>query len=553
MTDPSGVTTYQYDALGRMVNKTETVLGVSYTTGYQYDKVGNLTSETYPDGRQIAYALNAVNLPVGVNETGSSGAVPLASGIAYDKVRNLLALTYGNGLVMQRGYDAANRLSMMTVPWVLKLNYTRDPVGNIIAIDDLLLKINSQKLSYDALYQLQTAQGLWGNQTYSYDSNGNRLFENWNRDADSYIYQGNHLLAISGGHCTEPLMFDLNGNITQDGKLNFIYDQSNHLAEVTQGKQVVGQYVYNGRGQRVIKKVSGNQYSIFHYDLAGRLIEETDAKGHLISDYAYLGPNPLAMVNPSGRKEQIFFFHNDHLGAPKAMTDQNKMIVWAAAFDPFGNVVADIGLITNNLRFPGQYFDKETGLNYNGNRYYNPTMGRYTQPDPVGLMGGMNRYAYVEDNPINAIDPLGLKMYLAVIVSGGGGVGFVSGEKGSIYAIDMQTGDVYSYTYVALGLGLGAGGGVAVQVGIIDTNNPKNIAGLGYEVSAFYANGPGASFQGSAPLQFGKGSALAGGNEVGVGGGIAGMGTYTWYTGESNINDLPTNIRKIISQYATKK
>lgn len=150
-------------------------------------------------------------------------------------------------------------------------------------------------------------------------------------------------------------------------------------------------------------------------DLAGRLIEETNANGQVIADYIYLGKWPLAMVAPAAGQEQIYFYHNDHLGTPGYMTDQSKNVVWTGSFDPFGNVVSVSGSITNNLRFSGQYFDKETGLNYNGNRYYDPGIGRYLRPDPIGLLGGMNRYVYVQNNPVNLIDPTGL---WAAVLSG---------------------------------------------------------------------------------------------------------------------------------------
>ena len=228
MTDPSGVTAYQYDALGRIVQKQVTIQGVAYTTGYQYDKDGNPVSETYPDGRQVTHAFNAVNLPVNVNETGLNGLVPVASGISYDKVGNLITLAYGNGLAMQGVYDAANRLSQMTVPGILSLGYTRDHIGNITAITDLLTPANSQTLGYDNLYRLATAQGPWGNQTYTYDANGNRLFE------------------TSSG---------TDANMPAQGNLNFVYNQSNSLAEAMSGATILGEYTYNGIGRRVEKNV----------------------------------------------------------------------------------------------------------------------------------------------------------------------------------------------------------------------------------------------------------------------------------------------------------
>ena len=78
-------------------------------------------------------------------------------------------------------------------------------------------------------------------------------------------------------------------------------------------------------------------------------------------------------------------------------------------FKPFGEAVTVTGTITNNLRFPGQYYDAETGLNYNYYRDYNPALGRYLQADVIGIQYGENHlYVYTEGNPLNIADPLGL-------------------------------------------------------------------------------------------------------------------------------------------------
>jgi RHS repeat-associated protein len=83
-------------------------------------------------------------------------------------------------------------------------------------------------------------------------------------------------------------------------------------------------------------------------------------------------------------------------------------MVWKAVYTPFGEAVASIQTVENPFRFPGQYYDPETGLHYNYFRYYNPQTGRYMTPDPIGLEGGINLYLYLND-PINWADPLGLK------------------------------------------------------------------------------------------------------------------------------------------------
>jgi RHS repeat-associated protein len=90
------------------------------------------------------------------------------------------------------------------------------------------------------------------------------------------------------------------------------------------------------------------------------------------------------------------------------MTDERGEIVWQADYMPFGEAVISVESVTNNLRFPGQYYDEETGLHYNYFRYYNPTIGRYMTPDPIGFAGGINLYAYCLNDPLNWIDPSGL-------------------------------------------------------------------------------------------------------------------------------------------------
>jgi RHS repeat-associated protein len=94
------------------------------------------------------------------------------------------------------------------------------------------------------------------------------------------------------------------------------------------------------------------------------------------------------------------------------MTDASGAVVWAAEYLPFGQADVSIETIENNLRFPGQYFDLETGFHYDWHRYYDPETGRYLTPDPIGLAGGMNLYAYVQNDPINYLDPTGLSKFL---------------------------------------------------------------------------------------------------------------------------------------------
>ncbi len=118
-------------------------------------------------------------------------------------------------------------------------------------------------------------------------------------------------------------------------------------------------------------------------------------------------PGPDADLNAAA-DASIYFAHTDHLGTPTVLTDNGQSIAWQASYDPFGKASVGTQNVTNNLRFPGQYFDAETGLHYNLQRYHDPDIGRYRQSDPIGLAGGVNTYTYALNNPLRYTDPQGL-------------------------------------------------------------------------------------------------------------------------------------------------
>ncbi|MFZ2405696.1 MAG: RHS repeat-associated core domain-containing protein, partial [Methylobacter sp.] len=109
----------------------------------------------------------------------------------------------------------------------------------------------------------------------------------------------------------------------------------------------------------------------------------------------------------------LYYIHADHLGTPRKITRPNdNRVVWSWESEAFGNSLPDqnpsgLGDFVFNLRFPGQYYDQETGVFYNYFRDYDPKTGRYIESDPIGLKGGINTYAYVGGSPVNLVDPTG--------------------------------------------------------------------------------------------------------------------------------------------------
>jgi len=372
-TDPSGSYTFYYGAQGNLNKEEKTISSILYPTQYTYNKNNFMTSITYPTGRVITYTPDQVGRISQVSTTLNGQPKTLASAIDYLPFGGIKGLTHGNTLSLSQGYDNQYRISSIVVGSILNLTYTYDPNGNINSILDAVNPPGGQALETPG--------------TYSYQSGTNKL---------------THIAA------TPPIDYgyDLNGNITTENTWTYVYDFSNQLIRVLDGANQIAEYTFNGAGQR-IKKVTQTETRILHYDQMGHIIAETNQSGQMVAEYVYLGDQLLTMIKPG---ELAYYFHNDHLGTPQVLTDGTGSIAWKAAYTPFGEAVISIATVQNPFRFPGQYYDQETGLHYNYFRYYNPQTGRYITPDPIGLEGGINLFAYVAGNPLNFTDPLGLRI-----------------------------------------------------------------------------------------------------------------------------------------------
>lgn len=428
--DPSGTTAYDYDGFGNVSRISRTELGTTYVTGYSYDLANRITAITYPDGRAVNYTRDAAGRISAAATTDRGATTALASGITRRADSLPTRIGYGNNLTETRTYSLKGELTGQQLTGRLlgdlTGSYLYDPVSNLMA-ERTTGAASPTLYTYDALDRLTDETGIFSGETgYRYDANGNRLALTGNGATINYRYATSSNRLTQTGN--KDITLDAAGNTvsTDNGKWKFEYGYSGRMFKVYREGVWQATYRYNAQGQRT-QKTTRQGTTVYHYDLSGHLIAETGQGGERQRAYVWLDDLPLAQIDRHGKgqeksgravpvNETVAYLHTDQLGTPRMATDSSQQTVWRWDSDAFGakssssdgDEIEDDSKITVNLRFPGQYFDKETRLHYNWNRYYDPGTGRYISSDPIGLEGGVNTYTYVGGNPLSYIDPFGL-------------------------------------------------------------------------------------------------------------------------------------------------
>ena len=358
--------------------------------------------------------------------------VNVATGMTYAPLSNLLtSMTHGNGLATTAGYDLDYRLTSLTLKNgaanVSSLAYAYGDGMNLTGITDNVTPANTVALWYSGPNKLQSASGAWGASNYYYDIGGNRTYDintvgaATTTNTTYYDTISNHMTNVAvNGTTNRTFGYDTNGNISNDNRPGeafvFTYNKRNRMASVTRNGLAYATYGYNALEQlttRSTAAVGGPVGNVAYlYDLDGHLIAEATAStGATTRDYIWAAANdntPVDLPLAVAEAATLYMVHSDHLGRPIRMTDSTKATVWQANYKPFGEPVTISGTKANNLRFPGQYFQIETNLAYNWHRHYDPTTGRYTQPDPLRFVDGPSMYAYAGSSPLSATDFTGL-------------------------------------------------------------------------------------------------------------------------------------------------
>jgi RHS repeat-associated protein len=410
--DPTGTYSFAYDNMGRLIGTTTSysfLTGRNFTTSYTYDAASNRTGFTDPEGGSTAYTYDSLNRLATLVPPAAFGSGSF--GFSYDALGRRTQMTRPNNVTSNYTYDSLSRLLSVLHQagggTIDGSSYTVDNAGNRTAKTDQATAVTSN-YTYYAIYQLtQVMQGGNTTESYTHDPVGNRLSS---LGVSLYVYNPANELTSTP---STTYSYDYNGNTVSktdsNGTTQYAWDYENRLASVTlpgSGGTVTCKYDPFGRR---IEKVSSAGTSIYAYD-GDNMVEETDASGAVMARYSQ-GQNidePMAML----RSGATSYYEADGLGSITSLTNAAGALAQTYTYDSFGKLTASAGQLTNPFQYTGREFDSETSLYYYRARYYGPSTGRFISEDPSKFEGGMDLYAYADNNPVLMEDPFGLSSLL---------------------------------------------------------------------------------------------------------------------------------------------
>jgi len=401
VTSNLGERKYSYDQHGRLIREDKED---GQFIAYQYDSLGTLVRLDYSGGHSISYEYDHFGrLSTVVSEAG-------AFIYEYDNLGRNTRLTYPNATQARYTYDDLGRIIFIEHKAkdgeIASFEYSFDPIGNAIKIVQNGSSV--WEYSYDKLYRLKR-ESLKDNYfiEYEYDVFGNRVKQNYNGLITEYKYNKNDQLIeeIKLNDITQ-YNYDMNGNIISkidvSEQLTYEWSYDNKLINLLKNGQPMGRFIYDYQGDRVkrISKDGEVNYLMDNNNLTGysQVLRKNTNSAEIVN---YIYADDLLAQNRHNIRN---YYHYDRLGSSRILSNSAGNFIDVYDYFAYGEIQNTTGTSQNNYLFTGEQFEELINGFYLRARYYNSTIGRFASMDPILETTSMNRYIYVNDNPVNSFD-----------------------------------------------------------------------------------------------------------------------------------------------------
>ncbi|MBI3650565.1 MAG: RHS repeat protein [Acidobacteria bacterium] len=408
MKDALGRTAFAYDEFNRLQE-------ITYANGkklaYEYDPWGQVRRLTLPENQRIAYNYDLLGNLTEVSDGQT------AIRYEYDGANHQIIRRLPNGITTTKEFSPTGRLLALRhrqadgTP-LCAFQYQYDAEDRITEITETAAHATfTTRYEYDLsghLMQVSNADGL--TVAYRYDAIGNRVAQTDANGTIQYSYDARGRLLRAG---TATFTYDANGNLltSTDGakRATYQYDEANRLTQVRNNQGVI-RYAYDGNGNRVRREVNGKSIEYLN-DVNGevtKVVAQYDKSGTL--SHYLSGSERLALRNDKGK---VVYLLEDHLGSTRCVVDERGAVVARYQYTPFGAPILEAGNAQTDFLYTGEQWDEEAQLLYLRSRFYDPQLGRFLSPDSQPGVPtepeSFNQYAYVNNDPINLLDPTGMQ------------------------------------------------------------------------------------------------------------------------------------------------
>ena len=372
------------------------------------DDKGRVKTRTLPSGEVIEYAYNGedkkkVGVLSGIYLKGLWDK-PIVTGMNQDRDTSLVQqFSFGNGIANTLQKDKNGRIVLAGNPKVGQTMLNYDP--------------NQKQLEPENVKQTYSAQvGDTIHPQSGMSKQVRQVLDQvvYNRNPEPLFVQQKDVIE----QISQTPEMDQWGRTVKQGNQNYEYDSQNRLTKISTTDETgnlipIADYRYNTFNQRVAKTTynhQGNQTKTTYYFYDGNqlIAETTDTAGQQadnLKQYVWLNDTPIAIL----QQGDLYYIHTDHRNAPIAVTDNTSKLIWQAHNEDFGYATINANSTFElNLRLSNQYYDSESGLHYNTNRYYDALNQQYLTPDPLGLAAGPDLFAFALNQPHSISDPDGL-------------------------------------------------------------------------------------------------------------------------------------------------